>query len=81
MAKNKSGFVLNRQGVRELLRSEEMQEHLATLAAGIQGRCGPGFKSDSYKGKNRANAMIWADSVRAKRKNSKDNTILKAVRG
>jgi hypothetical protein len=78
---SKFKFELNRSGVRELLRSDEMQSLLNEKATGIRNRCGDGFDQDVMVGTNRANAMVWADSFEAKRKNLKENTILKAVRG
>lgn len=78
MAKNK--FELNRQGVGELLKSEEMQQYLSKLASGIKNRCGDGYSQDIFVGKNRANAMVWAETPEAKRDNLKNNTILKAVK-
>jgi len=74
-------FELNRSGVRDLLRSDEMQALLSEKASAIRNRCGDGFDQDIMVGKNRANAMVWADSFEAKRKNMRENTILKAVRG
>lgn len=74
-------FKLNRSGVRELMKSKEMQSILKEEAAAIKGRCGDGFDQDLHVGKNRANAMVWADSYEAKKENSENNTILKAVRG
>lgn len=74
-------FKLNRAGVRELMKSKEMQSILKEEAAAIKGRCGDGFDQDLHVGKNRANAMVWAESPKAKAENSENNTILKAVRG
>lgn len=77
---NKFKFVLNKSGVRELLKSNEMQSILTEKASDIRMRCGDGYKQDIHIGKNRANAMVWAASYKAKRENYKNNTILKAVR-
>jgi len=78
---SKVKFVRNKAGVRALMQSEEMQAVLKEKASAIANRCGPGYEQDIYVGKNRANAMVWADSIKAKRENLKHNTILKAVRG
>lgn len=78
---SKIKFKLNQAGVRSLMQSKDMQNHLDKLATGIQERCGDGYARDKYVGKNRANAMVWAESATAKRENAKNNTILKAVRG
>lgn len=78
MAKMK--FKLNSDGVRELLKSQEMQSVLNEKATRIKNRCGEGYTQDVYVGKNRANAMVKAGTYQAKRDNLKNNTILKAVR-
>lgn len=78
MSKN---FKLNRSGVRELMQSREMQKVLQEKAGQIRARCGEGYEQDAAVGKNRANAMVRAATFAAKRDNSENNTILKAVRG
>lgn len=78
MAKMK--FKLNHDGVGQLLKSAEMQGVLEEKATGIKNRAGEGYKQDIYVGKTRANAMVYADSYKAKRDNMKNNTLLKAVR-
>ncbi|HFI0042628.1 TPA: hypothetical protein ACGO8N_001180 [Streptococcus suis] len=73
-------FKLNRAGVRELLKSPEMQAALTDKANGIRNRAGDGYESDIFVGKTRANAMVYAHSFTAKRDNKKNNTLLKAVK-
>ncbi len=73
-------FELNGGGVRELLQSEQMQGILTEKATAIRNRCGDGYAQDIHLGKNRANAMVYADSFKAKIDNSKNNTILKAIK-
>ena len=73
-------FKLNRSGVRELMKSTEMQSVLTNYASNIRNRCGNGYEQDIYVGSNRANAMVSAATVKAKRDNKKNNTLLKAVR-
>ncbi|HEL2527505.1 TPA: hypothetical protein TZ304_002076 [Streptococcus suis] len=73
-------FKLNRAGVRELLKSPEMQAVLTDKANGIRNRAGTGYESDIFVGKTRANAMVYADSYQAKWDNKKHNTLLKAVK-
>ena len=76
----KQGFVLNRAAVGALMKSPEMQAVLEEKASAIRSRVGDGYGQDVYVGKNRANAMVYADSYAAKRDNMKNNTLLKAVR-
>lgn len=78
---SKIKFKLNRQGVRELMQSPSMQSVLIEYAGKALNRLGEGYKSDLHIGKNRANAMVYADSYKAKRDNLENNSILKAVRG
>lgn len=78
MAKNK--FKLNYSGVGQLLKSTEMQNVLTEKATAIKNRAGEGYGQDIYVGKSRANAMVNADSYKAKKDNMKNNTLLKAVR-
>ncbi|MBS4750971.1 hypothetical protein KG091_07755 [Carnobacteriaceae bacterium zg-ZUI78] len=73
-------FVLNRKGVAELMKSSEMQTILKEKATAIRARCGDGYEQDVFVGKNRANAMVSAKTRKARKDNSKNNTILKAVR-
>lgn len=77
MSKN---FKLNRAGVKELMQSQEMQSFLSEKASEIRSRCGDGYDYDIMVGKTRANAMVRAETIEAKRDNSENNTILKAVR-
>lgn len=81
MADNKVKVVLNREGVRELLKSEEMMAVCSEHASQIMERCGAGYEMDAYVGKNRVNAMVTASSYQAKADNMKNNTLLKAVKG
>lgn len=73
-------FKLNYSGVGQLLKSAEMQDILSEKAKGIQQRCGDGYETDTYVGKTRANAMVRPVTIKAKRSNLKNNTLLKAVR-
>lgn len=74
-----SKFVLNRAGVAELMKSAEMQAVLRDKAIAIRNQCGDGYEQDIYVGKNRANAMVSAETIKAKRSNAKHNVLLKAV--
>lgn len=78
MAKVK--VTLNRSGVRALLKSEEMKAACAEKAQAVCARCGTGYSTDTYTGKNRVNAMVWADTAQARRDNAENNTILKALK-
>jgi hypothetical protein len=72
---------LNTEGVRQLLRSEEMKSICAEQAANILSRVGSGYEMDTYTGQNRVNAMVKTSTPRAMYDNLHNNTLLKAVKG
>lgn len=78
---NKVKFELNREGVRELMLSEEMTSGIESLANMALARLGEGYSTNTHKGKNRVNVEITADTIEARKENATDNTILKAVQG
>lgn len=71
---------LNSAGVKQLLKSDEMQAIVAAKASEIRTRCGDGYEQDLRVGKNRVNSMVWASTPKALKDNAENNTILKAVR-
>nr|DAS75218.1 MAG TPA: type I neck protein [Caudoviricetes sp.]DAU88228.1 MAG TPA: type I neck protein [Caudoviricetes sp.] len=73
-------FKLNKSGVRQLLKGEKMKKMLSEKAEEIVDRCGDGFEANPHIGRNRANILIKANSVKSYYKNLKENTILKALR-
>ncbi len=72
---------LSSQGVRELLQSKEMMDICKEHAERIRSRCGEGYEVTTHVGKTRVNAMVSAETIKAKRSNMKHNTILKALGG
>lgn len=70
---------LNRQGVRELLRSSEMAAVCRGHADQIAARAGSGYEVTTHTGKNRVNASVHVATEEAYRDNMKNNTLLKAV--
>lgn len=76
---SKFKFELNRAGVRELMRSDAMKDIVSSHAKSAQQRLGSGYATDSYVGKNRVNAMVFADTEQAVNENSETNSLLKAV--
>lgn len=73
-------FVLNRQGVRELLQSEGMKNVVEEKASGVLGRAGVGFSMNSRVGKTRVNAMVYPETKEAFYRNLKTNILLKALK-
>lgn len=74
-------FELNREGVRELLRSQAMMDVCEGYAKKALGRLGGGYEVTTLVGKNRVNAEVAATTFAARVENSKNNSILKAIRG
>ena len=78
---SKVDFELNREGVRELMLSDEMTSGLESLAAAALAKLGEGYSMNTHKGQNRVNVEVSADTFAARKENATDNTILKAVQG
>ena len=74
-------FELNREGVRELLRSKEMMDVCQEYANNALGKLGDGYEVTTHTGTNRVNAQVAAVTAAAKKENLSDNTIIKAVFG
>ena len=70
---------LNRDGVRALLKSQEMEAGLLGLAEGIRDRCGEGYEADTKQMETRVIASVYTDTEAARRDNSENNTILRAL--
>jgi len=72
--------VLNRQGVKDMLKSDEMMAICKEYADGVAERAGDGYEVSTYNGRTRVNAQIAPKTVQAIRDNMKNNTLLKAVK-
>lgn len=73
----KYAFELNRAGVRELLRSDEMESVLIQYAQEVSRNAGEGY--NVWKGSNRSNVSVRAVTAKAEQDNLENNTLLKAV--
>ena len=76
---HKTGFELDKKGVRELLKSDEMVNCLQGYADQVRQVAGNGYRTNRYYGKNRPNVEIYASTKKAKSDNAKNNTLLKAL--
>ncbi len=76
---DKLRFELNRAGVRELLRSSEIQAVLEAEAAARAAALGDGYTVNTMVGQNRVNVRIVAESREAREENLRDNTLLTAI--
>lgn len=77
---SKMKFELNSSGVSALLRSTEMQNFLEEKGKAVADRAGEGFELTVSPGQKRANATISTTNIKSRKKNAKDNTLLKALR-
>ena len=81
MGKQELKVTLNRAGVRNLLRSQEMMNVCTGCAFSALSRLGDGYGVTYRVGKNRVNASVAAVTPEAVRENHNRNTILKALGG
>lgn len=70
---------LNGLGVKALLQSAEIMAVCEDVANEAMKMCGDGYAMNTYVGKNRVNAMIYADTPEAIQDNLKNNTLAKAI--
>lgn len=78
---SKVKFELNRDGVKELLKSQEAMNVCRGYAESVLARAGDGYELTTYVGQNRVNASVHADTYEAKKDNYEHNTLLKALGG
>ena len=71
---------LNRKGVRELLKSDEMQAICNEHATRIKNNAGIGYEVQKRTYPERCGAVVNAVSPEARRDNAINNTLLKAVK-
>lgn len=72
-------FVLNRKGVRELLRGAEMQADLRRRAQRIAQAAGPGHEVQVVRGRNRARATIRTATDEAKLAQQQTGNLTNAI--
>jgi hypothetical protein len=78
MAKS-ARIVLNRAGVRELLKCPGVQADLARRAERIAAAAGPGMVAESYVGRNRARSRVYTQTPEARRAEASDRTLTRAI--
>ena len=74
-------IVLNRDGVRELLKSQALMDECVKYANRAVAQLGDGYEVTTVVGRNRVNAEVAAVTYEAKVENTKTNSILKAIGG
>ena len=78
MAKFK--FELNRDGVKALLKSQEMQDVLSSYAEEVQGRAGGGYEHDTYMAGTRVIASVFTEDAKSFQDNLENNTLLRSLK-
>lgn len=73
-------FELDKAGVGQLLKGAEMQGVLNGYASASLSRLGDGYETETFVGFDRAHAIIKAVTPEARKENSENNTLLKAVK-
>lgn len=81
MAKSGVRIKLNRAGVRQLLRSDDMMAVCKAEAEAVRSRLGKGYEVNTHVGRNRVNAEVAAVSIAARVDNAAHNTLLRALGG
>ena len=72
-------FVIHKNGVKDLLKSQEVQDMLATKSAVIAARAGDGFTSGVRVGTDRARAYVLPETYAARRRQAKHHLLERAV--
>lgn len=78
---DKFKFKLNAAGVKELLKSQEMEEIVGSYASDVAGRAGAGYETDTKTMGTRVIASVFTTDPECVRDNYENNTLWKAVRG
>lgn len=69
----------NKPGLRELLKGDIAQRLVTTHAERIAGRAGEGYVASCRQGKNRFRGIVYADTMRAKVREAKENRLLRVL--
>ena len=76
---SKIKIVLNRKGVRELLKSQPIADACGEQAEQVKARAGEGYEVRQRNYPERTGYAVIAETDEAKRDNLKNNTLLKAL--
>lgn len=72
-------FELDRDGVRELMQSAEMQQIVNEAGSRILAQCGEGYEVVNGIGATRAGSTIYPATPKAANSNRKNKTLQKAL--
>lgn len=76
---SKVRFELNLAGINELMKSPEMESHLAVAARKVADAAGEGYASDTHQADFTAIGTAFPNSAEAAKENYRENTLLKAL--
>lgn len=71
--------VLNHAGVRDLLRSDEVEADLRRRAEAIAAAAGDGYEVEMFRGQNRWRATVRTGTETARRDEAKNRTLTGAI--
>ena len=77
--RNGGKLVLNKRAFVDLMKSGEMQRDLIRRARKVKQAAGEGFDDSVFVGKNRARASVITATYAARRRQSKDNVLQRAL--
>lgn len=69
----------NRQSLRNLLRSDEVQQLVRTHGDRIAAQAGDGFVASYRQGKNRFGGIVYADTWSAKHRDARENRLVRVL--
>lgn len=75
----KAEIKINSKGVGQVLRSDSMRKAAKKRADRVAAAAGPGYKSTSTIGRNRARASVITDSAEAAVKDSRTGNLLRSA--
>lgn len=78
---SKVRFVLNKDGVSELMKGSEMQTILKQAGSQKASQAGPGYDSEVHVFKKRAVAHVFPGDEESARDNYENNTLVKVIGG
>ena len=78
---SKVKFVPYHDGIEAFLKSPEMVSVCESYAKNALSKLGDGYSVNTYIGRHRCNAEVVAETYAARKENSQNNTILKALGG
>lgn len=71
---------LDSNGIRELMKSDEVMSACETIAGQVLNRCGDGYAMEQKMYTTRGGYIVYPDTADAFYDNLRNNTLLKAVK-